>query len=73
MSKKYSYEIHVQDLIPPIGGVYRYFAIVRHIYEDKGDHEEKVQHSFGETHGATKEEAEKKMRDKVERWIEDQK
>ncbi|MDO8609080.1 MAG: hypothetical protein Q7R95_00895 [bacterium] len=62
---KHDWWIEVQQLIPPIGGIYKYFSIAE-IYEiGKG----KINHNLGEVHGKTKEEAEKKMREKVEKWL----
>ncbi|MDP2856336.1 MAG: hypothetical protein Q8N90_04495 [bacterium] len=72
MTKKFNYEIIVNALIPPIGGVYKYCAKVTHIYQDMGTKEKEVSYDFGETHGGTKEDAEQKIREIVEKWIEDQ-
>lgn len=67
--KRYEYSIKVQELIPPIGNLYRYFAIVAYMYEIGSGSDLKISVDFGEVHGETKEDAEKRMKEKVEEWI----
>jgi len=68
--KKFNYEIAVKKLTPPIGGVYKYYAKIAYIYEDIRMKEIKINYDFGETYGKTKSEAERKMEDKVKKWVE---
>lgn len=67
--KKLKYDIIVRDMIPPIGGMVRFYAKVSNLYQDMGSHERIIAHDFGETHGKTKDEAEKQMREIVDDWI----
>lgn len=73
MGKSYSYEILVDELHPPIGGIYKYFAKVAHLYEVPSSGvpggETPVRHGIGEVHGRTREEAMSKMTDRVREWI----
>jgi hypothetical protein len=70
--KRYDYDIDIDDLVPPIGGVFRYAAYVRYMVEIDGDKRQRLQISFGETHGETKQEASEKMETKVKKWIQQQ-
>lgn len=71
--KKFSYSIMVKELIPPMGGgIYKYYAKVSHIYKDIGKKEIEIYQDFGEIHGKTSEEADQKMRELIQKWIDNQ-
>lgn len=61
---KYDYWIEVKSIIPPLGNK-KFYAIARIHEISKG----KVDNDLGEVWGETKNEAEKKMRRKVEEWL----
>ena len=67
-SPRFSYDITVRELIPPIG-TSRYFAKVAHLYERTGSGEKLVSKYFSERYGATEEEARKNLAKDVDGWI----
>ena len=70
--RKFNYDVFVNKLNPPLGGMLKYYAKVPHIYEDLCTKETEVYVEFGETWGETKDEAEQKMREIVNKWIKQQ-
>jgi hypothetical protein len=60
-------EITVTE-IQPIGGTFKYAAIVQFLYVRDQHGRRKVHHNFGETWGKSKDEARENMRDKVRDW-----
>ena len=65
------YEILIQDLIPPIGRVHKYFAVIRFLVVESPEGNKRVDPDLGETHGRTKEEAEAKMQSNLDDWLKD--
>ena len=64
--------IVTNEMFPPLGGKYKYFAAVQVLYvvDESGRHE--IKKSFRETWGETKEEAKEKMYQKVRDWVKSQ-
>ena len=65
---EYRCEIGTAKLIPSFRGTDHYRAFVEYIFEFKGESRTRIQHDFGETYGRTEEEAQRKMKEKVESW-----
>ncbi|MHC4439357.1 MAG: hypothetical protein ACYS3S_18540 [Planctomycetota bacterium] len=66
---KYDYYINCQMLMPPLDEKFPYTAFVEYMYEDSGSDRKRIDKDFGETQGVTWEDAEERMRKKVEVWI----
>jgi hypothetical protein len=64
--------IRTNEMFPPLGGKYKYFAAVQVLYvvDESGRH--KINKSFRETWGETKEEAIEKMQQQVRDWVKSQ-
>jgi len=69
---KYDYYINCQKLTPPLDERFPYTAFVDYIYEVTEGGRKRINIDFGETKGDTLQDAEKKMRKKVELWIVEQ-
>ena len=67
--KVVDYEILVQDLIPPIGGVLKYYAGIQFLVIETPEGNKRVNPNLGETHGKTKEDARAKMQTKLDNWV----
>ena len=67
--KVLDYEILVQDLIPPIGGVLKYYAVIQFLAVETPEGNNRVNPNLGETHGKTKEESRAKMQTKFDNWV----
>lgn len=70
--RDFDYSITVTKLHPPIGGIYRYAAKLAYLYQMKEGQGTKISVEFGEFWGTTEAEAEAKVREKVEEWINSQ-
>ncbi len=67
--KVVDYDILVQELIPPIDGMIKYFAVINFlVIETKGGNK-RISPSLGKTHGETQEEARNKMQAKYDGWF----
>ena len=64
--------IRTNKMCPPLAGIYKYFAVVQVLYVVDESGRRKVDESFQETYGQTKEEAEEKMQKKVLDWVKSQ-
>ena len=64
--------IRTNEMCPPLAGIYKYFAVVQVLYVVDESGRRKVDESFQETYGQTKEEAEEKMQKKVHDWVKSQ-
>lgn len=62
------YEILVQDVIPPLGGGKKYYAVIQFLVVKTDEGNKHVKLDLGETHGKTKEEARSKMQRKFDVW-----
>jgi hypothetical protein len=69
---KYDYYIDCQKLMSQLDERFPYTAFVDYIYEVTESGRTRINIDFGETQGVTWEDAEKKMRKKVELWIAEQ-
>lgn len=67
----YDYEIYVEKLTSPIGGVYPYVAKVRRLVKNREVVPSQI-HQIRETWGRTHKEAEAKLRTKIRAWIKQQ-
>jgi len=65
------YEIHVQELTPPIGGVLKYYAVIQFLVVETLDGNKSINPNLGETHGRTAEEARAKMQTKFDNWVQE--
>jgi hypothetical protein len=63
------YEILVQELHPPIGGVNNHFAVIQFISIETPNGNKRISPDFGETYGKTEEEARSKMQAKLDNWL----
>ncbi len=63
------YEILVKDLIPPIGGMIKYYAVVRFLVVKTDSGNKRVNPNLHESHGKTKDEARRKMQEKLDEWL----
>ena len=64
--------IRTNEICPPIAGIYKYFAAVQVLYVVDESGRRKVDKSFRETYGETKEEAKEKMQQQVLDWVKSQ-
>ena len=64
--------IRTNEMFPPLLGRYKYFAVVQVLYVVDESGRRKVNKSFRETYGETKEEAIEKMQQKVRDWVKSQ-
>lgn len=62
------YEILVQDLLPPMGGGRKYYAVIQFLVVKTADGHEHVNLDLGEAYGKTEEEARSKMQAKFDGW-----
>ena len=67
--KVVDYEILVQDLIPPIGGVFNYYAVIQFLVVETPEGNKRIDPGLGETHGKTEAEARSKMQSKFDEWL----
>lgn len=65
---KYEYYIDTQRIIPPVAGMYQFFAVLE-LYRKGEKKNERVYPDFEEVWGRTEEEARSKMEAKVKEWI----
>lgn len=62
------YGILVQDLLPPMGGGRKYYAVIQFLVVKTADGHERVNLDLGEAYGKTEEEARSKMQGKFDAW-----
>lgn len=62
------YEILVQDLIPPMGGGRKYYAVIQFLAVETEGGSKRIDPGLGESHGRTPEEARAKMQAKFDSW-----
>lgn len=63
------FEILVRDLIPPLGGGRKHYAVIQFIVVKTDEGNKRVNPHLGETHGKTEEEARSKMQEKFDVWL----
>jgi hypothetical protein len=68
--KVVDYEILVQDLVPPIGGVLKHYAVIQFLVVETEEGNKRIDPGLGEAHGKTPEEARAKMQAKFDGWRE---
>ena len=66
------YEITVQELIPPIGGLFTHCAAISWVYEKTNNGNKRIVVDLGEVHGESDEDARNKMKEKFESWLSEQ-
>ncbi len=66
---KIDYEILVQDLIPPIGGVFKYYAVIQFLVVETPEGNKHINPNLKEVYGKTQEEAQTKMKEKLDNWL----
>ena len=64
-----AYEILVQDMIPPIGGTLKYYAVVQFLVVKTDEGNKRINPNLDESYGKTKDEARRKMQDKLDKWL----
>ena len=69
--KVLDYEILIQDLIPPMGNIYHYYAVIQFLVVETPNGNKQINPNLGETHGRTKEEAREKMQVRFNNWEEE--
>ena len=62
------YEILVQNLIPPMSGGRKYYAVIQFLVVKTDEGNKHINPNLGETYGKTEEEARSKMQDKFDSW-----
>lgn len=62
------YEVLVKDLIPPMGGGRKYYAVIQFLVVKTNEGNKHVNLDLGETYGKTEEEARSKMLAKFDDW-----
>ena len=62
------YEILVQNLILPMGGGRKYYAVIQFLVVKTDEGNKHINIDLGETYGKTEEEARSKMQDKFDGW-----
>lgn len=66
------YEILVQDIVPPIGGVLKFGATIHFLVVKEPGGNKRLNPDLGETYGKTREEARAKMQTKFDEWLANQ-
>ena len=69
--KVVDYEILVQDLTPPLGGVLKFSAVIQFVVFETPDGNTSINPNLGETHGRTAKEARGKMQTKFDNWVQE--
>ncbi len=67
--KVVDYDILVQELFPPIGGMLQYNAVISFLVVETKEGNKRMYPDLGKTYGKTQEEAWKKMQAKFDDWL----
>ena len=62
------YEILVQDLIPPMGGGLKHYAVIQFLFVMTDEGRKQINPRLGESYGKTEKDARAKMQAKFDAW-----